>query len=152
MALGEQTNNNLFKIVNMNKLFVLFIFTLLPFCNAYSETLRFSNDLLVGKTFYIQEESGYDTIAKYYLDNNQLKLFYVIFYKGQLEETDTLNASINTDGRISYTVFNRPTELELTEADKKKYVVKEYRSKQSINTLELQFKKPESFAHIKDVQ
>lgn len=95
---------------------------------------------VVGKTFYIQEEIGYDTVAIFYLDNNELKLFYVIFYNGKLDETDTLDASINTDDRISYTVINRQTELELIEADTKKYLVKEYRSNKHINTLVLQFK------------
>ncbi|MDH5218857.1 MAG: hypothetical protein OEX19_14245 [Gammaproteobacteria bacterium] len=136
----------------MNKLLASLILMLLPVYNTCAETLRFSYDLVVGKTFYIQEESDYDTIAKFYLDNNELKLFYVIFYKGKLDETDTLNASINTDGRISYTVVNRPTELELIEAGTKKYLVKEYHSKKHINTLVLQFKKPERFAHIKGVQ
>ena len=133
----------------MKKIIALFITMLFSVSNAYSDTLSFSNNLLVGKTFYIQEDTGYETVAKYYLDNNKLKLFYVIFYKGQLEETDTLDATINSRGRIAYTVFNRPTELELIEAGEKEYVVKEYHSKVPKNTLVLQFEKPDNFAHVK---
>ena len=111
-----------------------------------SEYLKLSNELLVDKTFYITEETGYDTIAKFYLQNGKLKLFYVIFFKGQLDETMTLDAVINKDGYVEYTVFDRPTELRLMEIKNSAYVVKEYHSKKPKNTLVLQFSKPEKFA------
>ncbi|MDH5446840.1 MAG: hypothetical protein OEY52_14920 [Gammaproteobacteria bacterium] len=133
----------------MKGIISLLIVMLFSVSNAYSDTLSFSKNLLAGKTFYIQEDTGYETVAKYYLDNNKLKLFYVIFYKGQLEETDKLDATINSRGRIAYTVFNIPTELELTEVGTKEYVVNEYHSKVHKNTLVLQFEKPDNFARIK---
>ena len=132
----------------MKKIFEIFILVALFVGNVSAENFEFSNELIVGKTFFIEEKSGYDTIAKYYLDNNRLKLFYVIFYKGQLEETDTLDVTIENNGRISYTVFNRPTELELIKITKTDYVVSEYHSKKPKNTLVLRFSKPKNFAQL----
>ena len=129
---------------------LLLSFSLLMLCinNVGAAGLKFSRDSIVGKTFYITEESGYDTIAKYYLDNGKLKLFYVIFFGGKLEETDTLDAKINDSGRIEYAVFDRPTELELLSSTNAGYFVKEYHSGQPKNTLMLQSSMPKGFAQL----
>ena len=108
--------------------------------------LKFTNDLLIDKTFYIVEDSGYDTIVKFYLNNGKLKMFYVIFYKGKLDETATIDAMIDQNGYIKYTVFHRPTELKLLKITNSEYVVKEYHSKQPKHTLKIQFSKPKGFA------
>jgi len=101
---------------------------------------------LVGKTFYIVEDSGYDTIATFYLQDEKLKLFYVIFYHGQLDETATLDASINNNGYLVYTVFDRPTALRLIQITDTAYIVKEYHGETPNHTLVLQFSKPGEFA------
>jgi len=135
----------------MKRLFI-FVGVLSLFMNYVNAgNLKFTNELLTGKTFYIVEKTGYDTIAKFYMEDKKLKLFYVIFYKSLLDETDTLDAKINEDGRITYTVFERPTELQLIKITNSEYVVEEYHnhSKKPKNTLVLQFSKPKQFAELK---
>ncbi len=109
--------------------------------------MRFTNDLIVDKTFYIEEKSGYDTIVKCYLHEKKLRMFYVIFFKGRLEETMTLDATLTSDGSIAYTVFNRPTELRLEKVTDRAYVVKEFHNhgKEAKHTLVLGFEMPEGF-------
>lgn len=110
--------------------------------------MKFTNDLLVDKTFYIEEESGYDTIVKFYLNDEKLRMFYIIFYKNKLDETMTLDAKLNSNGNITYTVFGRPTELKLQKITDKEYIIKEFHnhSHQYTNTLRLQLLKPKEFA------
>lgn len=127
---------------------ILFAFLFfLNYAEANTSRLKFTNDLLVDKTFYIEEKSGYDTIVKFYLHQNKLRMFYVIFYKGKLDETMTLDAELSSDGSIAYKVFDRPTELRLEKITDKEYVVKEFhnRAKEAKHMLILKFEMPEGF-------
>ena len=131
----------------MKRLLVILAFLLIN-ANADSASyVRFTNDLLVDKTFYIEEKSGYDTIVKFYLNKEKLRMFYVIFYQGKLEETMTLDAELTGDGSIAYTVFDRPTELRLEKLTDEAYVVKEFHNhgKEAKHTLVLEFTMPEGF-------
>ncbi len=128
--------------------FLITIFTMFLFVSSLNaNNLKFSQEMLVDKTFYIEEKNGYDTIIKFYLNENKLKMFYVIFYKNKLDETMTLDAIIQ-NGKITYTVFNRPTELEIDTMTDSEITVKEYHnhSKQPKNIMILQSQKPQGFA------
>jgi hypothetical protein len=122
---------------------LLFCFFVL---SLFGENLKFSTDMVVDKSFYIIEKSGYDTIAKYYLNSGKLRLFYVIFYNGKLEESDTLDASIDESGNIKYRVFDRDISLKLIESNKDGYIVQEYQNGVAKNRMFLEFSMPKEFA------
>jgi len=131
----------------MKKVFIiatLFVFMTHAFANSY---IKFTNDLLVDKTFYMVEDNGYESIIKFYLNKGKLKIFYVIDYKGKLDETMTLSPTINKEGFIEFTVFDRPTEFRLVEVSDKQFVIKEhhYHSDKYKNILTWHFEKPEHF-------
>jgi hypothetical protein len=131
----------------MKKLFLILIFLCLSLSANEREYIKFSNDMLENKTFYMEEDSGYESVMKFYTHNNQLKVFYVIDYHGKLDEIFTLNLSISEDGFIRFTIFDRAVELRLVKADDKEYIVQEYHNhaKEYKNLLTWKLEKPKDF-------
>lgn len=124
-----------------------FLFLITNVFGVETKYIKFTNEMLVDKTFYMVEDNGYETVMKFYLQNNRLKVFYVIDYKGKLDETFTLSPTINENGFIAITVFDRPTEFRLTKITDHAYIIKEhhYHSDKHKNILTWEFEKPKDF-------